>query len=774
MRTYNVTLPALYPKQHAVFFDPARIVMCEASTKSGKAQPMYATVYTPSGPVRMGDLSVGDAVCTPTGVSTVEGIYPQGEQDIYRVTFSDGSRVECTADHLWEVHDDRRDYRRGFHDRLANDPEMRRRRDFVGWPRVISLKELMAYSQKRLRRMFVPTTKPVQFAPTPVPVDPYSVGVLIAEGGLSGDTVLFSSGDREVVDRVESALATGAYRLRNAGPTTYHVTAGREASACVISGDSLAGKLRRLGLMGCKSDTKFIPAAYRYNSERVRWEVLRGIFDGDGFVDSRGQPVLEQTSSQLAYDVAEVAESLGATCLLSIKERSGYRDADGRYIACKPVYRLRIRHANAAEFFSLPRKKDKCRRRIKPVKRTFRTIERVGREPVQCIKIADDRGLYLTDRFVVTHNTAGALLWLSSLALEVVGSYLWVAPVYPQAKMQGFERLKRLLGRDIANNPNATDLVVGLVNGSKVYFKGGDNPDSIYGADYYGAVIDEASRCKEGVWAAVRSTLTATGGPVRVIGNVRGRKNWAYRMARRAEAGEPNMAYHRLTVHDAVEGGVIPPEEIEEARRQLPPEVFRELYLAEASDDGCNPFGLDAIERQLAPLSDAEPVVWGVDLAKSVDWTVAIALNQNGQVCRFERWQSPWEDTERRLIRLIGDTRAVVDETGVGGPVVERLQRRCGRVEGFKFTQQSKQQLMGELAAAIRNGEVWYPEGPIRVELESFEYDYTPHGVRYSAPAGEHDDCVCALALAVHCGLGELRRPRFVYAGLGESGAEWD
>lgn len=370
--------------------------------------------------------------------------------------------------------------------------------------------------------------------------------------------------------------------------------------------------------------------------------------------------------------------------------------------------------------------------------------------PKQRAVFFDPARIVMCEASTKSGKTAGALLWLSSLALEVVGSYLWVAPVYPQAKMQGFERLKRLLGRDIANNPNATDLVVGLVNGSKVYFKGGDNPDSIYGADYYGAVIDEASRCKEGVWAAVRSTLTATGGPVRVIGNVRGRKNWAYRMARRAEAGEPNMAYHRLTVHDAVEGGVIPPSEVDEARRQLLPDVFRELFLAEASDDGANPFGLDAIERQVAPLSDAEPAVWGVDLAKSQDWTVAIALDSVGRACRFERWQSPWEETERRLVEMIGNTKAVVDETGVGSPIVERLQRRCGWVEGFGFTQQSKQVLMGGLAAAIRNGEVWYPEGPIRVELESFEYDYTARGVRYSAPEGEHDDCVCALALAVH------------------------
>src|SRR5687768_8241630 len=78
---------------------------------------------------------------------------------------------------------------------------------------------------------------------------------------------------------------------------------------------------------------------------------------------------------------------------------------------------------------------------------------------------------------------------------------------------------------------------VGLINGGRVWFKGADKPDGLYGEDVYGCVVDEATRCKEGAWHAVRSTLTATRGPVKLVGNVRGRRNWAYLLARRAEAG---------------------------------------------------------------------------------------------------------------------------------------------------------------------------------------------------------------------------------------------
>ena len=190
--------------------------------------------------------------------------------------------------------------------------------------------------------------------------------------------------------------------------------------------------------------------------------------------------------------------------------------------------------------------------------------------------------------------------------------------------------------------------------------------------------------------------------------------------------------------------------EIEDAQRTLPDAVFRELYLAEPSDDGGNPFGASAIAACLAPLSSQPPVCWGVDLAKSVDYTVAIALDAQGRVCRFERFREPWQETLQKVQRLTGRTRAAVDSTGVGDPIVEALQRAgTGSFSGVKFTSASKQQLMEGLAVAIQQQKIRFPDGPIRAELDVFEYEYTRTGVRYAAPAGQHDDCVCALALAV-------------------------
>ncbi len=156
-----------------------------------------------------------------------------------------------------------------------------------------------------------------------------------------------------------------------------------------------------------------------------------------------------------------------------------------------------------------------------------------------------------------------------------------------------------------------------------------------------------------------------------------------------------------------------------------------------------------AIRDCVRPMSTNAPVAFGVDLAKSVDWTCIIGLDKNKQVCVFERFQKSWNDTIETVRRVVGTSKALVDSTGVGDAVLESLQAgRRSNFEGFHFTSPSKQQLMEGLAVAIQKQEIGFPDGVITNELESFEYEYTRTGVKYSAPSGMHDDTVCALALA--------------------------
>ena len=346
-------------------------------------------------------------------------------------------------------------------------------------------------------------------------------------------------------------------------------------------------------------------------------------------------------------------------------------------------------------------------------------------------------------------KTIACLSWIVEQALRgrEGQTFWWVAPVYPQARI-AFRRLRRGLSQSLYT-ANESELTVKLLNGATVAFKSGEKPDNLYGEDVYGVVIDDATRLREESWHAVRSTMTATRGPIRIIGNVKGRKNWAYILARRAEVGERDWHYAKLTAYDAVDAGIVDEDEVKQAKSMLPENVFQELYLAEPSDDGGNPFGQLAIQKCIAPISSDTPVIFGVDLAKSVDWTVAIGLDVHGSVCKFERFQLAWEETVNKLANLIGFTPALVDSTGVGDPIVERLQRRLPNVTGYSFSSTSKQKLMEGLSLAIQTQDITYPEGEITSELDAFYYEYTRTGVRYSAPSGLHDDCVMSLALAV-------------------------
>ncbi len=346
-------------------------------------------------------------------------------------------------------------------------------------------------------------------------------------------------------------------------------------------------------------------------------------------------------------------------------------------------------------------------------------------------------------------KTAACLVWIIEQALQGKSGqdFWWIAPVYGQAKI-AFRRLKAGLPRE-AFQANESELTLTLINGARIVCKSAEKPDNLYGEDVFAAVFDEASRAREEAWHALRSTLTATIGKLRVIGNVKGRKNWAYKLARKAEAGEPGMSFAKITAYDAIDAGILYEDEIEDARRQLPDNIFKELYLAEPSDDEGNPFGLIAIRDCISPMSNQRPVCFGLDLAKSVDWTCLIGLDRERKVCVFERFQKSWLDTTETIRRIVGTIPCLTDSTGIGDSILESLQKdRRQNFEGFKFSSPSKQQLMESLSLAIQKREIFFPEGVIVNELESFEYEYTRTGVKYSAPSGMHDDAVCALALA--------------------------
>jgi hypothetical protein len=364
-------------------------------------------------------------------------------------------------------------------------------------------------------------------------------------------------------------------------------------------------------------------------------------------------------------------------------------------------------------------------------------------------------------RFTVTvaatkiGKTASHIVWLfeEALKLKENQSVWWVAPTIGQAKI-AFDRMKVQISNKDLFTCNETNRVITLITGAKLEFKTAEKPDNLFGEDVFAAVYDEYTRGREESWHALRSTLTSTGGKCKFIGNAKGKKNWGYKLAMKAKQGDdPNYQYFKITAYNAANAGMMTKdgrpfiEEIEDAKKDLPESVFNELYMAEASEDGSNPFGIDFIAKCVYPLSAQPSICFGVDLAKKSDFTVNIGLDQFAQVSHFDRYQKDWRQTTQTILSLPRGPMAI-DSTGVGDPIAEDIATKRDDVNQFVFTSKSKQQLMEGLAYAIQRREISFPEGPIKDELEAFEFEYTRTGVKYSAPEGMHDDCVCALALA--------------------------
>ena len=355
-------------------------------------------------------------------------------------------------------------------------------------------------------------------------------------------------------------------------------------------------------------------------------------------------------------------------------------------------------------------------------------------------------------------KTLGTMAWLLEQALikgKPGQNFWWISPGYSQSSIP-FKRFKTFLTKGSFKSSESPIPTLELINGAVISFRSGDNAEMLYGEDVYAAVIDEASRVKEDCWYALRSTITATNGPVRMIGNVHGRKNWFYNLCRIAERGDdPEIHYARITAQDAVDSGVLKAKEIEDARRVLPENVFRELYFAEPGDDLGNPFGLEHIRACVngSGLGSSPAIAYGMDLAKKQDYFVIVGLNEKGEVCEFDRWNKvSWRiSVARARIRCGENIPVLVDSTGIGDPVYEELSYERGNYFKFVFTQSSKQKLMEGLAVAIQSKQISYPDGVIKEELENFEYVIQPNGtVKYSAmqAPGIHDDCVVALGLA--------------------------
>ncbi|MEV0370638.1 LAGLIDADG family homing endonuclease [Streptomyces sp. NPDC050636] len=380
-------------------------LLVEGEEKAGKAQPLDALVATPLGWTPMGQLQPGAEVIGSGGQTTiVTAVHDRGMLPIYRVTTSDGASTEVAGDHLWRVWTTRDRHRQKNGRRVSH----------LG--RVITTDEI----RERLTHgevMHLPMVGPVHYAPNRVdlPIGPYLLGLLLGDGGMTPvSAVLFASGDEELHDAVEAAL-----------PPSDRLKRAADGVCARITGGSTLAHLKSLGLHGKRSEEKFIPTQYLRANTQDRLALLRGLMDTDGGME-RAASTYSTSSPALAADLRELVESLGGTASTRTKA-TWYRRPDGERREGLVSHRLRVRLPQGECPFALQRKVEQWQRTrpsftTGPI-RTVAEVTFIGHKEARCIEVAADDHLYVTEHFLVTHNSYVAAQFTGS---QLTGQAFWL------------------------------------------------------------------------------------------------------------------------------------------------------------------------------------------------------------------------------------------------------------------------------------------------------------------------------------------------------------
>ena len=395
--------------QENILSSDADIVIGGGCRGGGKGEPYSAPIVTPFGLRKMGDLKLGNIITSiDGGMQRVIKIHELGVTDVFRLNFSDGTHVDCTADHLWKIKKTNVSHKRRKLNGTGQDA------DWELWTMEMIMSYLDRQSNgefktKQPSRLLVPLCEPVKFTRSfagwyKPQSDPYIIGAMLGDGCITDKAMkeasdsagLFSSTDVELIESfIKAGISCSKRRKSMDNCCDYQ-----------LKSEILRKDIFGLKLNGCDSYTKFIPNIYKYAPLDTRWALVQGLMDTDGTVDKRGHCSYSTISPNLAEDMAFVLRSLGAYVTIS-KNKAGYKK-NGTYIECADVYDLYIKIKDSDRLFRLKRKKERSKDYnggvSTPTKRIV-SYEYVGKDKCRCISVSHPSALYLTNDFTVTHNS---------------------------------------------------------------------------------------------------------------------------------------------------------------------------------------------------------------------------------------------------------------------------------------------------------------------------------------------------------------------------------
>lgn len=363
------------------------IVLVAGGFNSGKGHPDGTLLMTSTGWEKIENINVGDVLYSEKGEPVaVEGIFPRGRQHCYKFTFNDGANIEVDEDHIWSIMTryNKTQTKTGHNNKNVN----------FGKFTQLTTKEIVDRCGTgeivNYKKFALPQMLPIQYPAKSLPLDPYLLGLLLGDGGFTHSSIVISSKDEEILD----AFRTGGFELSHSDKHDYRIL-------------GMVGIIRELGLHGLKSNNKYVPHDYLFNSVENRIAVLAGLLDTDGYISSDRVAIeFASVSEELANNVMFLVKSLGGRAIISEKVSTFTYNNKKHY--GQKVYRLAIKINNLCPF-RLKRKREKYRVGAKRDVKIIRRIDYAGIKKTTCIKVSNKTGLYIAQDFIVTHNTSFAL-----------------------------------------------------------------------------------------------------------------------------------------------------------------------------------------------------------------------------------------------------------------------------------------------------------------------------------------------------------------------------
>ncbi len=380
-------------------FQRSDLIIVAGRPSMGKAQPLDAKIRTLNGWKTMGELKMGDHLASVDGrKSRVAAIFPQGVKDIYRITFSDGRSTEICAEHLWRVH-------------------------YRSWdnPRILSTEDIQQLLKRKRyqNRLWIDRCSGDFGHNQSLPIEPWVLGALLGDGNLKDSAVRFSTASSEMLDTLSTCLGE-TYTLRAAGGYDYRIVQTKDHRRPGRQGvwpNPLKEDLKTLGLWDLGAEDKYVPELYKTAEKEARLDILRGLLDTDGWVESWGSIRFTTVSERLADDVVELSRSIGGWATKR-RQRKQYT-YNGEKREGRDAWVINIHYAKPEQLFTLAEKKTRVisdiKRRRMPV---IKSIELARKAEAQCIAVTHPDKLYITDDYVVTHNTALAVNIAENAAIK--------------------------------------------------------------------------------------------------------------------------------------------------------------------------------------------------------------------------------------------------------------------------------------------------------------------------------------------------------------------